>query len=94
MMLSLFHLDNNLYKLVSATSVVVAANMNKIAAIILAWFVFQKALSVTQLFGLCVCIAGAVSYAIQVKKDKTKSAEAGQTQEMTNKGSTKSGEDV
>ena len=49
----------------------------------LAWFVFEKPLSVTQIFGLCVCITGGISYAIQIKRDKTKSAKAMQTQEMT-----------
>ena len=54
----------------SATSVVVAANMNKVAAIVLAWFVFNKPLSIAQIFGVLICIAGGISYAIEVKKAK------------------------
>jgi GDP-mannose transporter len=61
---------NNLYKLVSATSVVVAANMNKVAAILLAFFVFGKPLSALQVFGLMVCIAGGIGYSVILQQDK------------------------
>lgn len=65
--------DNNLYKMVSATTVVVASNMNKVVAILLAWYVFEKKLSSVQMFGLCICMTGGLLYSIQVKKDKAAS---------------------
>ena len=61
---------NNLYKLVSATSIVVAANMNKVAAILLAWFVFGKPLSAMQVFGLLICIGGGIAYSVILQQDK------------------------
>jgi drug/metabolite transporter (DMT)-like permease len=61
---------NNLYKLVSATSIVVAANMNKVAAILLAYFVFGKPLSALQVIGLLICIVGGISYSIVSQQDK------------------------
>ena len=75
-----FSADNNLYKLVSATSVVVAANMNKVAAILLAFVVFKKALSSTQMLGLCMCMAGGIAYGVQTKRDKAAAKAAKATQ--------------
>jgi drug/metabolite transporter (DMT)-like permease len=75
---------NNLYKLVSATSVVVAANMNKVAAILLAWYVFGKPLSAMQIFGLLVCICGGVSYSVILKQDKAAAKLAAQKYEKVN----------
>lgn len=61
---------NNLYKLVSATSIVVAANMNKVAAILLAYLVFGKPLSALQVFGLLICIVGGIGYSVTLQQDK------------------------
>ena len=52
----------NLYKRVSATSVAVASNINKVCSIFIAWFVFRKSLSSMQIFGLVVSIVGIVLF--------------------------------
>ena len=65
-----FTIDNNLYKLVSATSVVVAANMNKVVAILVAFLVFHKSLSATQMMGLCMCMTGGIAYGLLAKWEK------------------------
>ena len=52
----------------SATSVVVAANMGAVAAIA-AWFVLTRR-SASSDVGVLICIAGGISYAIEVKKAK------------------------
>jgi drug/metabolite transporter (DMT)-like permease len=54
----------NLYKLVPATSVAVASNINKCCTILVAWFVFKRTLSPFQVVGLLVCIGGGTSYAL------------------------------
>ena len=61
---------SHLYKLVSATSVVVLSNFNKVFSIVLGFFVFRKPLSAMQVFGLCLCIAGGMGYAVQLRKEK------------------------
>lgn len=60
---------SNLYKRVSATSVTVASNMNKVVAVLVAWFVFKNnVLTATQVFGLMVCMGGGLWYAFESKK--------------------------
>jgi len=54
----------NLYKLVPATSVAVASNINKCCTILVAWFVFKRQLSPAQILGLSVCIGGGTLYAL------------------------------
>ena len=82
---------NNLYKLVSATSVVVAANMNKVAAILLAWFVFGKPLSAMQVFGLMVCIGGGISYSVILQQDKQKAKQLAKIDKITNDNNAENG---
>lgn len=62
----------NLYTYVSATSVAVASNVNKVISIFLAWFVFRKILSVMQIFGLIISISGGLYYALETGKLKRK----------------------
>ena len=44
--------------------------MNKVAAILLAFFVWGKPLSALQIFGLLVCITGGIAYSVFLKQDK------------------------
>lgn len=53
---------SNLYKTVTATSVVVASNINKVISILLAYFCFGKPLTMIQVGGLGLCIAGGMCY--------------------------------
>ena len=41
-----------------------------ITAIFVAFMVFKKALSVTQIIGLCMCMSGGIAYGVQTKWDK------------------------
>jgi len=50
--------------------------MNKVAAILLAFMVFKKPLSATQVLGLCMCMVGGIGYGVQSKWDKA-AAKAG-----------------
>eukprot|EP00944_MAST-04C_sp_MAST-4C-sp1_P013548 g13548.t1 len=65
----------NLYKRVSATSVAVASNINKVCSIFIAWFVFRKSLSSIQIFGLVVSIAGGLYYSFATDKAKKQAKE-------------------
>ena len=67
---------SNLYKLISATSVVVAANFNKVVSILLAYFIFRKPLSSLQLLGLAICIFGGTAYSMLLRMDKEESQKA------------------
>jgi len=75
----------NLYKRVSATTVTVASNVNKVISIFVAWIVFRKILSVLQIVGLTISILGGLYYAIEsgrakeLAKKKKKSIEMDQT---------------
>ena len=60
----------NLYKRVSATTVTVASNVNKVISIFVAWLVFRKILSVLQIVGLTISISGGLYYAIETGKAK------------------------
>ena len=60
----------NLYKRVSATTVTVASNVNKVISIFVAWFVFRKILSGIQIIGLTISIGGGLYYAIETGKAK------------------------
>ena len=53
---------SNLYKTVNATSVVVASNINKVISILLAYLCFGKPLTLIQVGGLGICIAGGMCY--------------------------------
>jgi drug/metabolite transporter (DMT)-like permease len=53
---------SNLYKTVTATSVVVASNINKVISILLAYLCFGKPLTLIQVGGLGICIAGGMCY--------------------------------
>jgi len=60
---------SNLYKRTSATSITVASNMNKVVAVLVAWFIFQKnVLTANQVMGLMVCMGGGLWYAFESKK--------------------------
>ena len=48
--------------------------MNKVAAILLAFFVWGKPLSALQIFGLLVCITGGIAYSVFLKQDKAAAA--------------------
>lgn len=58
----------NLYKRVSATSVTVASNMNKVIAVLIAWSMFNNILTAQQVFGLMVCMGGGIWYSFESKK--------------------------
>jgi len=54
-----------LYSISSATSITVAANVNKVVTIVAAQLVFTDALGSHQLYGLAICLAGSVWYSAE-----------------------------
>jgi drug/metabolite transporter (DMT)-like permease len=56
------------YSLLSGTSVVVASTANKAVSILLGMYLFGTILNGIQIFGLLVCIAGSLWYALEGKK--------------------------
>ena len=65
--------------------------MNKVAAILLAFFVWGKPLSALQMFGLLVCIAGGIAYSVFLKQDKAAAAKNITTAESSGKVKSSSG---
>jgi len=58
------------FSLVSGTSVVVASTANKAVSILIGMWLFGTRLSILQIIGLLVCIAGSLWYAVEGKKGK------------------------
>tara|TARA_B110000977_G_C10887735_1_gene420130 strand:- start:516 stop:830 length:315 start_codon:yes stop_codon:yes gene_type:complete len=66
----------NLYRLLSATSVTVLANLNKVFIIVIAAFVFKKSLSLAQVIALAVVMGAGVWFGTERKKTLQARAEA------------------
>lgn len=75
---------SNLYKTVTATSVVIASNINKVISIFLAYFCFGKPLTLIQIFGLFTCISGGVYYSIASRKARSLGKLAGDENPKSN----------
>ena len=58
------------FSLVSGTSVVVASTANKAVSILIGMWLFGTRLSVVQVIGLLICIAGSLWYAVEGKRGK------------------------
>lgn len=58
------------FSLVSGTSVVVASTANKAVSILIGMWLFGTRLSLMQVVGLLVCIAGSLWYAVEGKRGK------------------------
>jgi len=56
------------YSLLSGTSVVVASTANKAVSILMGMYLFGTVLNAIQIFGLLVCIAGSLWYALEGKR--------------------------